>query len=73
MHLPDTLRAALRKSGESLTETSHATGIELAALSRFRAGICDLNLYNGGVLAEHLGFRLVRAARKKRRGKKKGR
>jgi hypothetical protein len=73
MNLPEVLRSALRKSTESLSATARATEIDLAALSRFRAGICDLNLYNGGVLAEHLGFRIVRATGKSRRKKRKGR
>jgi transcriptional regulator with XRE-family HTH domain len=62
MHKPtmsDTLRAAVRDSGLSQYEISHATGILATSLGRFMRGETSLRLDKADALAEFFGLELV--------------
>lgn len=67
----ETLRRAVRQSGETRYAIAKATGINPSVLSRFVVSGHGLRSHNIDRLADYLGLRLV-PAKGKRRGRKDG-
>ena len=67
MHsITDTLRRAVRESGQSLYAICQATGLNEDALSRFMRGQTSMRLDLADRLAAHFGIECRRARRKGR-------
>jgi transcriptional regulator with XRE-family HTH domain len=58
--MTDALKAALEASGLSRYRIAKVTGLTEPSLSRFMRGETSLRLDKADLLAEYLGFRLVR-------------
>jgi plasmid maintenance system antidote protein VapI len=56
--IAERLRAAIQRSGQSIQEIQHASGVRSDALARFLAGQQDLLLTTADKLAAHFGLHL---------------
>jgi plasmid maintenance system antidote protein VapI len=62
--LADSLRLAIRESGQSATALADKTGVPQPTITRFLAG-ADMKLETAGRIAKHLGLELKTRKRAK--------